>query len=194
LSEDAELMRRVQAGDEAAFAALMAAWELPVKRLIGRLVPNAAEAEDLAQEAFVRVWQQRARFRAGAEFRPWLFAVAVNLARNRLRWWRRRPTVSLEDWGEEGSAGDPAAGQTLELRERAEAVRAAVARLPREQRETLILFEYEGLSHAEIAAALGGTAKGAEARLYRARAALRGELARWLAAEADPAAPSGRAP
>ena len=88
--EDAALMMRVRAGDEAAFAALLARWELPLKRVIARIVLNASEAEDLAQETMVRVWSQRQKFRPDAAFRPWIFSIAVNLARNRLRWWRRR--------------------------------------------------------------------------------------------------------
>ncbi len=177
---DRELMVRVQAGDEAALGRLMERWERPVKAVIARLVGNAAEAEELAQEAFVRLWQQRGRFRAGAEFRPWMLSLALNLARNRLRWWRRRPLVALEDW----TPLPPAAGAdgvgALEARERAEAVRAAVAALPLEQREALVLFEYEGLAQAEIAAAAGTTPKAVERRLERARAALRVSLARWL--------------
>ena len=82
-------MRRVQAGDEAALGALMERWELPVKGLIARIVLNSRDADELAQETFVRVWQQREKFRAGAEFRPWVFSIAVNLARNRLRWCHR---------------------------------------------------------------------------------------------------------
>ena len=182
MSEDAELMVRVQSGDEAALGALMECWELPVKSLVGRIVLNASEAEELAQETFVRVWQQRARFRAGAEFRPWIFSIAVNLARNRLRWWRRRPTVELHEWtatgGEksEGARGENA----LERGERAAAVRAAVAALPVELREALVLFEYEQMSHAEIAATVGATAKAVETRIYRAREKLRGSLRRWV--------------
>lgn len=172
-------MRRVQAGDEAALGTLMERWELPVKGLIGRLVQNAGEAEELAQETFVRVWTQRAKFRAEAEFRPWLFAIALNLARNRLRWWRRRPEVALEEWTEGASTGEDSAA-AAEQRERAEVVRGAVAALPRELREALVLFEYEQLSHAEIAAALGCTAKAVETRIYRARAGLRKALARWV--------------
>jgi RNA polymerase sigma-70 factor (ECF subfamily) len=174
-------MGRVRTGDEAAFGQLMERWELPVKRLLGRLVLNAAEAEELAQDTFVRAWQQRERFRAGAEFRPWVFAIAVNLARQRLRWWRRRPVVSLDAWTEAGrelAAGAPAAGAALERRERAEAVQQAVAELPADLREALILAEYEQLSHLEIAAATGGTAKAVESRLYRARAILRKRLGR----------------
>lgn len=179
---DAALMTRVRGGDEQAFAELMGRWELPVKRLIARIVFNASEAEDLAQETMVRVWQQRGKFRDGAAVRPWIFAIAVNLARNRLRWWRRRPTVSLREWSEgndEGrmtnGAGAEGAGG-LERAERAAAVRDAVAALPVELREALVLFEYEDIGQAEIAATLGCTVKAVESRVARAREKLRGAL------------------
>lgn len=180
MSEDAELMGRVQGGDAAALGTLMERWELPVKGLIGRLVQNRTEAEELAQEAFVRVWQQRARYRPGSEFRSWLFAIAVNLARNRLRWWRRRPSVALEEWDGADPRAEGAGSAGLERRERAAAVRSAVGELPREWREAIVLAEYERMSHAEIAAAVGATPKAVESRLYRARAALRTSLRRWV--------------
>lgn len=131
--EDTELMRRVQLGDEAALGALMQRWELSLKAFIGRIVLNTSEAEELAQETFVRVWQKRGRYRADASFRPWIFAIAVNLARNRLRWWKLRPLVALEDWTEVPSdSGTAAEGETrrLDRAERASAVRDAIARLP----------------------------------------------------------------
>lgn len=183
-------MRRVQRGDEQALAQLMAEWERPVKALLARIVLNAREADDLAQETFVRVWQQRARFRPEAEFRPWLFAIAVNLARNRLRWWRRRPEVALEEWSDAGERdagvgsrksdleGGRTGAQVLERAERADAVRDAIAALPVELREAVVLFEFEQMSHADIAAALGTTAKAVETRLYRARERLRKSLAK----------------
>jgi RNA polymerase sigma factor (sigma-70 family) len=183
---DRALMARVQGGDEAALAALMERWELPVKAVIARLVFNASESEELAQETFVRVWQQREKFRAGAEFRPWLFSIAINLARNRLRWWRRRPSVSLQEWSE--TAGREPGGEArvetggagaLESAERAAAVRAAIAALSTELREAIVLFEYEQMSHAEIAAAVGATSKAIETRIYRAREKLRPALKRW---------------
>lgn len=180
--EDAELMRRVQAGDEAAFGALMERWELAVKSVIARIVLNASEAEELAQETFVRVWQQRGKFRAGAAVRPWVFSIAINLARNRLRWWRRRPTVELHEWGGtagQGSREQGAGAERLEAQERAVAVREAIAALPVELREAIVLFEYEQMSHAEIAAAVGATPKAVETRIYRARERLRAALARW---------------
>ena len=175
-------MVRVQRGEESALGALMERWEVPVKSVIARLVLNAAEAEELAQETFVRVWQQRDRFRPEAEFRPWVFAIAVNLARNRLRWWRRRPTVELEEWMQgEGPVGDgPGPKIALEQAERAAAVQAAIAGLPGDLREALVLFEYEQMSQVEIAAAVGATPKAVEARIYRAREKLRSALRAWL--------------
>ena len=185
-SDDA-LMTRLRGGDDSALAPLMARWEVPVKRYLARIVQNAHEADELAQETFVRLYQHRDRFRDGAHFSPWLYAIAANLARNRLRWWRRRPVVSLEAWTEfggeaadESNAGHAASGE-LEQRECAEAVREAVAALPVELREALISCEYEGLSQAEAAEALGVTPKAVEMRLYRARAGLRNRLQRWLA-------------
>ena len=187
--EDRELMQLVQGGDEASLGILMERWELPVKRVIARIVFNASEAEELAQETFVRVWTQREKFRVGAEFRPWIFAIAVNLARNRLRWWKKRPSVSLQDWNETNGEGRVAGGEgagnvdaagALERAERAAAVRDAVAALPLELREALVLFHYEEMSQAEIAVAVGCSVKAVETRVARAREKLRRALARWV--------------
>ncbi len=176
--EDAELMRRVQTGDEAALGALMERWELPVKSVIGRIVLNASEAEELAQEAFVRLWQQREKYRADAPFRPWIFAIAVNLARNRLRWWRSRPEVALDEWT--GNAGDATSGRvSAETAERSAAVRDAIAALPTDLREAIVLFEYEQMSQAEIALVVGASAKAVETRIHRARERLRARLKAW---------------
>lgn len=173
-------MIRLQAGDDAALAPLMQRWEAPVKRFVFRLIGNAAEADDLAQEVFVRVYQKRASYRRGAKFSTWCFAIAANQAKNRLRWWKRRPALSLEAWTDAGGeaadpAGVPAADEAVR-RERIAAVQAAVAALPFDLRTALVLFEYEGQSMAEIAEALGCTPKAVENRLYRARQQLRQAL------------------
>lgn len=177
-------MTRVQACDDRAFAELMARWEIPVKRFLARMLQNEHEAADLAQEVFVRLYQKRGLYRTGARFSPWIFSIAANQARNRLRWWRRRPAVSLEAWSEEmPELADTAAtdaAKSLQRAERAEAVRAAVAALPSDWREALILCEYEELTMAEAAEALGTTVKSVESRLYRARERLRGKLAVWM--------------
>ena len=177
--EDRALMRRAQAGEEAAFGALMHRWERPVKALLARLVFNTRDADELAQETFVRVWQHRAKFRPEAEFRPWLFSIAVNLARNRLRWWRSRPEVSLTEWDGGPSSGEDGLA-AAERNERAHAVQTAIARLSAEQREALVLFAYEQMSQAEIATVVGATSKAVENRIARARVHLRSALAGWL--------------
>ena len=183
---DVELMARVQSDDKAALARLMERWELPLKSFIGRVVLNASEAEDLAQETFVAVWQNRARFRTGAEFKPWVFTIALNLARKRLRGWRRRPNISLEEWMSadaaraEESDGDPGTRTVLERAEIAAAVRDAIAALPADLREAIVLFEYEEMSHADIARVVGATPKAVETRIHRAREKLRPVLKKWV--------------
>lgn len=179
---DEELMRRLQDGEAAALAPLMQRWEGPVKRFIFRIVGNTAEAEDLAQEVFVRVYTKRDTYRVGGRFSTWCFSIAANQAKNRLRWWRRRPALSLNAWTEEGGdavdesrAGASAAHLALR-REQVAAVQQAVAGLPLELRTALVLFEYEGQSMTDIAEALGCTAKAVENRLYRARLRLRQQL------------------
>jgi RNA polymerase sigma factor (sigma-70 family) len=176
--EDTELMRRVQSGDEAAFGVLMVRWERPVKSVVARLVMNTREAEDLAQETFVRVWQQREKFDARYTFRSWIFSIAVNLARNRLRWWRSRPEVALDEWTDTSGDELTAAG-VVERQERASAVRDAIATLPADLRVPIVLSEYEHMSHAEIGAVVGATPKAIESRIARARERLRSMLARW---------------
>lgn len=180
---DEELMRRLQAGEDAALAPLMQHWEGPVKRFIFRLVGNPTEAEDLAQEVFVRVYTKRASYRTGAKFSTWCFSIAANQAKNRLRWWRRRPALSLEAWAEAGgvaadeSASGAQASQVAVQSERLAAVRQAVAALPVDLRTALVLFEYEQQSVNEIAEALHCTPKAVENRLYRARQKLGQALA-----------------
>ena len=186
IGDDAELMDRVREGDQDALAALMDRWELPLKSFLARIVLNATEADELAQETFVAVWQSRARFRPGAAFKPWVFTIALNLARKRLRWWRRRPTVSLDEWMRAGvsepteASSEPGTPALLERQEVAAAVRDAIAALPVDLREALVLFEYEHLSHAEIARAVGATPKAVETRIHRARNKLAAVLKRWV--------------
>ncbi len=180
---DEEWMRRLQAGEDAALAPLMQHWELPVKRFIFRLVGNTAEAEDLAQEVFVRVYTKRATYRSGGKFSTWCFSIAANQAKNRLRWWRRRPALSLNAWTESGgdTADESRAGASASheavRHEQIAVVQKAVAALPLDLRTALVLFEYEGQSMAEIAAMLNCTPKAVENRLYRARQQLKLTLA-----------------
>ncbi len=183
---DEVLMLRLRGGDEPALAALMLRWEIPLKAFLYRLLLNTDEAAELAQEAFVKLYFQRERFRAEARFAPWLLTIAANLARNRRRWWRRHPTTSLDAPAEGGDSpspawepSDPAAGPADRAlaAERAATVRRAVAALPHDLREVVVLAEFEQRPQAEIGEILGCSAKAVEMRLYRARERLRRSLA-----------------
>ena len=181
-ASDEELMRRLQGGEEAALASLMERWEMPVKRFIFRLLGNVTEAEDLAQEVFCRIFTKRTHYRPGAKFSTWCYAIAANLAKNRLRWWQRHPVHSIDAWIEAGgeiadeSRAGASAAQAALRQEQILAVQQAVAALPLDLRTALILFEYEEQTTAEIAAALDCTPKAVENRLYRARQLLRRSL------------------
>jgi len=175
-SEDSALMALLKSGSETALAELMQRWELPVKSVIARIVLNASEAEDLAQETFVRLWQHRDRYEEGRPVKPWILGIAINLARNRLRWWKRRPTVALEEWTDLPESDIAIGAGGLEKTERAQAVREAIASLPVEFREALVLFQYEHLSYADIALAVGTSEKAVENRIVRARERLRARL------------------
>ncbi len=181
-------MARLAGGHDAALNDLMARHAEAVFRYLVRLLQNESDAEELAQESFVRVYQHRARFKVGERFSTWLFAIATNLARDRVRWRTRHPQVPLEGDGAESGGGlketlaapNPTPGETLEQAEQAVAVRQAVASLPEELRVPLVLAEYEERSYAEIAGILDCSAKAAEMRIYRARKELREKLSRWV--------------
>lgn len=175
---DEETMLALQGGEDLALNRLMARWERPLRSFLYRSTRNEHDALDLAQETFVRIYQHRARYRAGARFSTWMFQIALNLARDHARRARRRPTDSLEEAPEQITTTTPRRDVTDA--ETASAVRAAVAALPEDLREAVLLSEFQDLSHAEIAELVGTTPKGVETRLYRAREKLRGLLARYL--------------
>ncbi len=179
---DTAAMARLQSGDDLALNELMDRWRTRVVSYLIRVVANETTAIDLAQETFVRVYRARLSYRPSATFSTWLFAIATNLARHHLRWQRRHPSVSLDDADDETSLHDrlPSASGTpsgdVVKAEQAAAVKQAIGSLPQDLREAVILFEYEDMSHAEIAAVVGCSAKAVETRLYRARQILRQKL------------------
>jgi RNA polymerase sigma-70 factor (ECF subfamily) len=181
-------MQRLAGGHDAALNELMARHAQPVFQFLCRMLGNEDDANDLAQETFLRVYQHRARFKAGARFTTWLYTIAANLARNHHRWRMRHPNISLDaeseatgqSIGEALPAADPAPDGAAEATERAAAVRAEVERLPADMREVIVLCEWQDLSAAEAAAILGTTPKAIDNRLYRARNLLRERLKKWL--------------
>ena len=181
---DESLMSALAAGDLPALDALMLRWQTPLRAFLFRHLQNEADAIDLAQETFVRIYRHRDRYRSGARFSTWMFQIALNLARDHARKHQRRRTDSLEAASPAATAALAAPGappdSAARRREEIAAVRDAIAALPEDLREVLVLFEYEEKSHAEIAEIIAATPKSVEARLYRARDKLSASLARWL--------------
>jgi RNA polymerase sigma factor (sigma-70 family) len=176
---DGDLMLRLQNGDDRALDLLMNRWQVPLRRFLYRWLHNDADALDFAQETFVRVYRHRERFRPGAKFSTWLFAIALNLCRNHARKIKTRPTVPL-DRAPETEADEGAPNDNLLDVEKTAAVRHAVDALPEPLKTATLLCEYEDLSLAEAAVAAGCSAKAIETRLYRARGLLREALSRYL--------------
>jgi RNA polymerase sigma-70 factor (ECF subfamily) len=182
--QDAEDMARLAAGHDASLNDLMERHAERLFHYLLRSLQNEAEADDLAQETFVKVYQSREKFDPALRFSTWLYAIASNLVRDRYRWRSRHPQVSIEAETDGNVVGlkdtlpdrGPRPDQTAQALERAEVVRNAVAKLPEELRQPLILAVYEELPQAEIAAILGCSVKAVETRIYRARQQLRAAL------------------
>ncbi|WP_438481375.1 RNA polymerase sigma factor [Oleiharenicola lentus] len=179
-SDQADMLA-LQQGEALALNRLMARWEIPLRRFLFRYMQNEHDAMDLAQETFVRVYQHRSRFRTNAKFSTWLFQIALNLARDLARRQQHRRTESL-DAAANAIAPSPSVNSVLSDAEDVAAVRHAIADLPGELREVILLSEYEEKSHAEIAEIVGATPKAVETRLYRARTLLRAVLKKFLRA------------
>jgi RNA polymerase sigma-70 factor (ECF subfamily) len=170
---DGQLMAAVARGDQHAFGELVET-ELPrVVAVARRVLGNDSEADDVAQEAMLRLWRQAANWRTGeARVRTWLYRVAVNLAIDRLR--RRR-----EETGTEApEIAEPASQQRqLEDRDLAAVVNDALQKLPERQRIALTLFHYEGATMADVAEVMDTSPDAVESLLGRGRRALKKQLA-----------------
>jgi RNA polymerase sigma-70 factor (ECF subfamily) len=174
---DRECVGRAQAGDEAAFTELMGHYKGPVLNFVYRLTGDAAGAEDIAQETFVRAYRNLDRFsfrKPGDRFSTWLFQVARNAAIDAMRHRQHRPAQSLEVTPEGQIITDPSdPSDQADLAERSALIAAVIAELPEDQRTALVLSVYEEFSYAEIASVMETTEKSVESRLYRARQFLR---------------------
>lgn len=181
-------MGRLASGQTTALDDLMERHAEAIFRFLHRMLGNEDDANELAQEAFVRVFQHCRKFDPGLKFSTWLYAIAANLGRNHLRWRSKRNHLPLDapigdhdqGVGEILPGPDASPGEQAERSERAAAVRAAVDHLPDELREPVVLCEWQDLPVAEAATILRLTPKAVESRLYRARKSLRQTLQRWL--------------
>ena len=187
LDEDVRLMLAFRAGDAAAFDALFRRWASPLLRYLARMLRDDAAAEDLVQEAFLRVHRARERYTPEARFSTWLYRIATNLALNELRRPRRRERHAAPD--DEGGPGlvAPAveAEGAVDARRRAGRVLDALDALPEKQRAALCLAALEWLSYAEVAEALEVSESAVKALVHRARSALADRLRAGAAGEGE---------
>ncbi|HEX8746480.1 MAG TPA: sigma-70 family RNA polymerase sigma factor [Pyrinomonadaceae bacterium] len=185
---EAQFIERLRAGEPAAFNRLVEDRSGEVYALLYRLTEDPEEARDLTQETFLRAFQAITNFRGDADLRTWLYRIAVNQARNRWRWWRRRrreQTVSLDasDKHESSPLGlrlcdtsQPDPEQTTLAHEREQQLRSALRSLGSSYREAVILRDIEGLSYEEIAVTLEISVGTVKSRLARGRLELRRKL------------------
>jgi len=172
-SDPSDLVRRAQQGDQAAFEALYRQHVGRVYALCLRLTADAAEAEELTQDAFVRVWERLASFRGESAFSTWLYRVTVNVVLLRFRSTRRRllRVFSTDDPAALERPAADAGGAALDLDR-------AVAALPPGARQVFVLHDVEGYRHEEIAQLAGIAVGTSKAQLFRARRLLREALNR----------------
>ena len=176
---DQELVRRVQAGDQTAFNLLVLKYQHRVLKLVGRFVNDPAEAEDVAQEAFLKAYRALASFRGDSAFYTWLYRIAINTAKNALVSQRRRPVdfdLDLQDPEQYDRQAKLKEADTPEGALLTDEIRAVVEQameeLPEDLRTAIVLRELEGLSYEEIAEAMDCPVGTVRSRIFRAREAI----------------------
>lgn len=190
---DQQLVERVQRGDKAAFDLLVSKYQRKIFRLLSRLIRDAAEVEDVAQEAFIKAYRALPNFRGESAFYTWLYRIAINTAKNHLVSQGRRAPTSTETEIEEAETFDD--GEHLRdlntpeamllSRQVADAVNRAVERLPEDLRTAVVLRELEGLSYEEIAETMNCPIGTVRSRIFRAREAIAEELRPVLSTSKD---------
>jgi len=186
---EAQFIERLKRGDATAFETLVNERSGEIYGLLYRLTENGEEARDLTQETFLRAFQSIVHFRGESDLRTWIYRIAINQARNRWRWWRRRRrdvTVSLD--ATDANGGRPALVSTLKsdsarnpeqnalAHEREQVLHKALSSLRRVYREAVVLRDIEGFAYEEIAAALDISIGTVKSRLARGRQELRRKL------------------
>jgi RNA polymerase sigma-70 factor (ECF subfamily) len=193
---DIRLMLRVKEDDPGAFEELVEHYQHRLVAVLHHLIGSAEEAEDLAQEVFLRIYRARKKYRPRAKFSTWLFTIANNLALNALRSRQRKPVVPL-DVRDSGPLGPRPAeqlvhdrarqpGQRLQQQELAAVIRTALDGLNERQRAAVLLNKFEDMNYAEIADVMGLTTKAVKSLLSRARTNLRLALKDYIYMDGEP--------
>ena len=186
---DADIMLRVKTGDQSAFEYLVQKYRRPIVSFMYRMARNAAAAEDLAQEVFLRVYRSRETYEATAKFTTWLYRIATNLAVNHARDTRHeRPEVQVsldepdEDTGTTLEVPDSSlnAEQAIVRRERMMAIRQKVEALPEQQRLAVIMHKYQQMDYKQISEVLKKSESATKSLLFRAYETLREQLKEFV--------------
>jgi RNA polymerase sigma-70 factor (ECF subfamily) len=189
---DEELVAAFQGGDAAAFDVLVRRWERKIQGAVYRMLRSEEEAQDVCQEAFLKAFRGLGTFRGQARFSSWLYQIALNLCRDRMRRKKGKTWVSLDEIGETAQAArGPSVLELVETGDLSRRVVAAMSALPEEQREVIVLKEYEGRTFPEIAEILDVPVSTVKTRLYRGLTQLRRRLEKQgVHANASPGAPA----
>jgi RNA polymerase sigma-70 factor (ECF subfamily) len=183
-ASDLSLVQRVQRGDKGAFDVLVLKYQHKVVKLVMRYVRNPAEAEDIAQDAFIKAYRALPQFRGDSAFYTWLYRIAINTAKNAVVARDRNPvdfdldmTNTEESYEMQGRLKDSETPEALVLTDEIRTtVNAAIANLPDDLRTAIVLRELEGLSYEEIAATMDCPVGTVRSRIFRAREAIDGRL------------------
>ena len=183
-ASDLSLVQRVQRGDRGAFDVLVLKYQHKVVKLVMRYVRNAAEAEDIAQDAFIKAYRALPQFRGDSAFYTWLYRIAINTAKNAVVARSRNPvdfdldmTNAEESYEMQGRLKDSETPEALVLTDEIRTVvNAAIANLPEDLRAAIVLRELEGLSYEEIAVTMDCPVGTVRSRIFRAREAIDGRL------------------
>ena len=190
---DQQLVERAQRGDKRAFELLVLKYQRKLGRLLSRFVRDAAEVEDVTQEAFIKAYRALPGFRGDSAFYTWLYRIGINTAKNYLvALGRRAPTTTGFDHEEAESFDDAeqlrdvsTPESELEGKEIANTVNRAMAALPEDLRTAITLREIEGLSYEEIANVMNCPVGTVRSRIFRARDAIAAELRPLLGTDED---------
>ena len=170
---DDELMVKGARGDEQAYRLLVERWQTPVYAFLVRMLGSPEDAQDLCQETFVRMIRSADKYRPEGQFQSWLFRIAGNQARSRLRRRKVIRWLSFDQGNMDPPSGAPDAQEEMERAELRAEVRKSIAKLPDRQREALLLKQYQDLKYSEIAEVMGLSTSAVQMLLHRAMLALR---------------------